>query len=92
MAFLLISKECSQELVAHTCNLSYSGERDQEDHSLNPAQANSLQDSILKKIHHRTRASGVAKDVDPEFKPQYFKKGKMETTHGSLVGFWLNDW
>jgi hypothetical protein len=30
--------------VAHTCNPSYSGSRDQEDHSLKPAQANNLQD------------------------------------------------
>jgi hypothetical protein len=29
-------------LVAHTCNPSYSGGRDQEDHSLKPAWANSL--------------------------------------------------
>jgi hypothetical protein len=27
--------------VAHACNLSYSGGRDQEDHSLKSAQANS---------------------------------------------------
>jgi hypothetical protein len=34
--------------VAHTCNPSYSGGRDQEDHSSKPTQANSLQDPILK--------------------------------------------
>jgi hypothetical protein len=28
-------------LVAHACNPSYSGGRDQEDQGLNPAQANS---------------------------------------------------
>jgi hypothetical protein len=28
-------------LVAHACNPSYSGERDQEDHGLKPAWANS---------------------------------------------------
>jgi hypothetical protein len=28
--------------VAHTCNASYSGGRDQEDHGSKPAQANSL--------------------------------------------------
>jgi hypothetical protein len=33
----------------HTYNLSYSGGRDQEDHNLKPAQANSSQDPILKK-------------------------------------------
>jgi hypothetical protein len=40
----------SQALVAHTCNPSYSGGRDQEDHSLKPARANSLRDPILKNI------------------------------------------
>jgi hypothetical protein len=34
--------------VAHACNPSYSGGRDQEDGSLKPAQANSSQDPILK--------------------------------------------
>jgi hypothetical protein len=28
--------------VAHACNLSYSGGRDQKDHGLKPAQANSF--------------------------------------------------
>jgi hypothetical protein len=35
--------------VALTCNPSYSGGRDQEDHDLKPAQVNSLRDPILKK-------------------------------------------
>jgi hypothetical protein len=35
-------------LVAHACNLSISRGRDQKDHSLKPAQANSLQDPISK--------------------------------------------
>jgi hypothetical protein len=35
--------------VAHTCNASYSGGRDQEDHDSKPAQANSSQDPISKK-------------------------------------------
>jgi hypothetical protein len=36
-------------LVAHAYNPSYSGGRDQEDHGLKPAWANSSQDPILKK-------------------------------------------
>jgi hypothetical protein len=36
-------------MVAHACNPSYSGGRDQEDHSLKPSQANSLRDPISKK-------------------------------------------
>jgi hypothetical protein len=39
--------------VAHTCNISYSGGRDQEDHSSKPDPANSLQDSVLKKTLHK---------------------------------------
>jgi hypothetical protein len=35
--------------VAHTCNPSFSGGRDQKDHSSKLAQANSLCDPILKK-------------------------------------------
>jgi hypothetical protein len=35
-------------LVAHACNPSYSGGRDQEDLSLRPAQANGSQDPISK--------------------------------------------
>jgi hypothetical protein len=35
--------------VAHACNLSYSGSRDQEDQGSDPAQANSLRDFILRK-------------------------------------------
>jgi hypothetical protein len=62
--------------VAHTCNPSYSGGRDQEDHGSKPAQANSLQDPILKKTHHKERASEAAQGVGPEFKPQYCEKIK----------------
>jgi hypothetical protein len=42
----------SQMPVAHTCNPSYSGGRDQEDHSLKSAQANSFMISYLKNTHH----------------------------------------
>jgi hypothetical protein len=35
--------------VAHACNPSYLGGRDQEDHSSKPVWANSLQNSISKK-------------------------------------------
>jgi hypothetical protein len=39
--------------VAHTCNPSYSGGRDQEDRGSKPAQFNSSRDPILKKTHHQ---------------------------------------
>jgi tRNA A22 N-methylase len=45
----LKKNKISQVLVAHTCNPSYTGGRDQEDRSLKPAWANSLRNPILKK-------------------------------------------
>jgi hypothetical protein len=42
-------KKTSQAWAAHAYNPSYSGGRGQEDHSSKLAQANSLQDPILKK-------------------------------------------
>jgi hypothetical protein len=41
--------------VAHACNPSYSGGTDQEDRGSKPVQANSSQDPILKKTHHKKR-------------------------------------
>jgi hypothetical protein len=37
--------------VAHSCNPSYSGARDQENHGSNPALEKSLQNPILKKLN-----------------------------------------
>jgi hypothetical protein len=51
--------------VAHTCNPSYSGDRDQEDHGLKSAWANSLQDPISKKPSTIKKAGGVAQGVGP---------------------------
>jgi hypothetical protein len=42
-------KKTCQVLVAHTCNSSYSGGRDQEDCGSKPARAKSSWDPILKK-------------------------------------------
>jgi hypothetical protein len=61
--------------VAHTCNPSYSGGRDQEDHSSKPAWKNTSQDPILK-IPITKRAGGVAQGEGHEFKPHYSKKKK----------------
>jgi hypothetical protein len=60
--------------VTHACNPSYSGGRDQEDHSLKPAPGKQFVRSYLKKPFHtppKNRAGGVAQDEGPEFKPQY---------------------
>jgi hypothetical protein len=70
--------------VAHSCNPSYSGGRDQEDGSSKPAQTNSLQDPILKKKKKSQKTvGGLAQGVGPEFKPQYCKKKKriIKTSH-----------
>jgi hypothetical protein len=64
--------------VAHACNPSYLGGRDQEDLSSKPAQANSLRDSILKNPITKNWAGGVAQGEDPEFKPLYHKKKKIK--------------
>jgi hypothetical protein len=56
--------ELSQVLVAHTCNPSYSEGKDQEDHGLSPAWANSLREPIMKipntKKSWQSGASGKA--------------------------------
>jgi hypothetical protein len=57
--------------VAHSCNPSYSGGRDQDDHSSKSAQANSSWSPISKKYlsKKKKRAGGMAQGVGPVFKP-----------------------
>jgi hypothetical protein len=59
--------------VAHACNPSYSGGRNQQDCGSKPARANSSRDAISK-LPNTIRAGGVAQGIDPEFKPRYSKK------------------
>jgi hypothetical protein len=59
--------------MAHACNPSYSGGRDQEARSSKPAWANSSQDPISKTFTKHT-TGGVAQGEGPEFKSQYRKK------------------
>jgi hypothetical protein len=61
--------------VAHTCNPSYSGGRDQDDDGLKPAWGNSSQDLIMK-IPITKRAGREVQGENPEFKPQYCKINK----------------
>jgi hypothetical protein len=58
--------------VAHSCNLSYSGGRDQEHHNSKSAQKNNLQDLITKKEKPTTKKR-FAQGISPEFKPHYNK-------------------
>jgi hypothetical protein len=79
-------------MVAHTCNPSYSGGRDQEERGSRSAQANSSQEPILKnpKQKKKDRAGGVAQGEGPEFKTLYYKKkiggfGDQMYVHASQV-------
>jgi hypothetical protein len=63
--------------VAHTCIPSYSGGRDQKDHSSKAGQANSSGDPISRKPVKK-RAGRVAQGEGPEFKPQNLKKKKRK--------------
>jgi hypothetical protein len=70
-------------LVAHTCNPSYSGSRDQEDCGSKPTRANSSWETISKKATTK-RAGRVVQGVGLEFKPQYQKKKKRGPVSLSL--------
>jgi hypothetical protein len=64
-------------MVTHTCNPSYSGVRDQEDHGSKPAWANSLQDPILKKTTKTHHKKGLLEELTvkaPSSKPSTEKK------------------
>jgi hypothetical protein len=65
-------------LVAHTCNPSYSGGRDQEVRDSKPSQANSSRDPIVKKTLHKR--GGVAQGEGSELKPQYHTQKKAVIT------------
>jgi hypothetical protein len=62
--------------VAHAYSPSYSGGRDQEAHSSNPAQTNSSLRPYLEKPFIKDRAAVVTQGKGPEFKPQYRKKNQ----------------
>jgi hypothetical protein len=55
--FAFSSNTCTSP-VTYTCNPSYSGGRDQEDHSSKPIQANISQDPISKKTLHKKELAG----------------------------------
>jgi hypothetical protein len=57
--FHMKSKLLSPALVAHACNPSYSGGRDQGDHGSKPAQANSSGDLISKKKKKKNHKKGL---------------------------------
>jgi hypothetical protein len=73
-----------QAPVAHACNPSYSGGRDQEDPGLKPAGANSSARPY--QTLHKNRAGGVAKGEGPEFKPQSVLEKKKSAILSHLQG------
>jgi hypothetical protein len=77
-----------QAPVVHTCNPSYSGGRDQEDHSSKLVRANSSRDPIST-IPNKKMAGGVAQVVEQlpskcETKPQYCQKTNKQTKTGAI--------
>jgi hypothetical protein len=58
--------------VVHICNPSYLGGRDQEDHGLKPAQANSSK-TLSQKKKITKKGWGGSQGEGPEFKSQYCK-------------------
>jgi hypothetical protein len=70
--------------LVHAYNPSYSGGRDQEDHSSKPARGNIAARPYLKKTLHKNRAGGVAQGEGPEFK---FQTGKENNNKNHLTLF-----
>jgi hypothetical protein len=65
-------------LVAHTCNPSYSGGRDQEDHSLKSAREIAPQDPISKKgLVATPPTTGVGEDAGKK-EPSYTVGGNVD--------------
>jgi hypothetical protein len=65
--------------VAHACNRSYSGGRNQEDTSLKPAQTKKFTRPTQKTLH-KNRAVGVDEGEGPEFQAPVLQKTKQNKT------------
>jgi hypothetical protein len=71
-------------MVAHACNPSCSGGRDQEDHRSKPEQI--VCKTLSRKNPSQKTVGGVAQGVGPEFKPQYCKKERKRRKEGGREG------
>jgi hypothetical protein len=69
--------------MAHACNPSYSGGRDQDHSWSQPRQI--VQETLSRKNPTEKRVSGVAQDVGPEFRPQYYKKKKKKKEKATCI-------
>jgi hypothetical protein len=57
------------QLIAHTCNPSYSGDREQEDCGSKPANwGKTVCEPLSWKKNSQKRAGGIAQGAGPEFK------------------------
>jgi hypothetical protein len=76
--------------VAHTCNPSYSGDRDQENLGSEPAQANSLRDPISKSPSHtHIHKIGLVEWLKVKAmssSPSTEKKKKKDLVHQFIMG------
>jgi hypothetical protein len=70
----------SRALVAHTCNPSYSGGRDQEDFGSKPAQAKKFVSLSLKTLSQKIGLVEWLKVRAPSSIPSTTKKKKKRTT------------
>jgi hypothetical protein len=64
--------EIRQAPLAHTCNHSYSGGRDQEDCISKPGKW--FHETLFQNTLHKNRVGGVTQGEGPEFKLQDHKK------------------
>jgi hypothetical protein len=71
--------------MAHTCNPSYSGGRDQEESGSKPALANSSERPPSQKNLHKKRASGVAQGIGPEFELQHHTQKRIFVSSWTLL-------
>jgi hypothetical protein len=73
--------------VAHACNPSYSGGRDQEDGGSKQS-GQIVHETLSQKNPSPKRAGGVAQGEGPEFKAQYCKKKKKKKEEEKCFVLW----
>jgi hypothetical protein len=73
--------------VAHACNLSYSGGRDQEDHGSKPVLTNSMQDPISKTTHHKKGLAEWLKALSSSPRTTKKKKKKKRKERNNLLKY-----
>jgi hypothetical protein len=80
----------SRALIAHACNPSYSGGRDQEDCGSKPAQANSFRNPISKKILRKKKKKKKAGEVAQKKKKKKKKRNNLNTITIKITTYILN--